>query len=249
MKERRRNNINTTTTPNTRIDHLGSSRQYWRDMILGVNDGLVSTFLLVAGVAGGGMSSNDILLTSLAGALAGAVSMCAGEYVATKSQNQVIAGELALEQVHIDEALDEEMAELDALVGLIGLTVDDAIQVQVKQYYRENPKALWQLMKVLEFGVLDSEQRSPLRAGLVSCVLFTAGALPSVVPFFFSGDRPELGLVVAAVLTVVALLVVGCVKTWATRTNATTAAVGNLVIAGCGGGLAYGVGYLVGLLL
>lgn len=217
-------------------------------MILGVNDGLVSTFLLVAGVAGGGMSSNDILLTSIAGALAGAVSMCAGEYVATKSQNQVIAGELALEQVHIDEALDEELAELDSLVGLIGLT-DDAIQLQVKQYYKENPKALWQLMKALEFGVLDSEQRSPVRAGLMSCVLFIAGSLPSVVPFFFSGDRPEIGLVAAAVLTVVALLFVGCVKTWATRTNATTAAMENLIIAGCGGGLAYGVGYLVGLLL
>jgi VIT1/CCC1 family predicted Fe2+/Mn2+ transporter len=55
-----------------------------------VNDGLVSTFLLVAGVAGGGLLSRDILLTAIAGAVAGAVSMAAGEYVATKSQNQVL---------------------------------------------------------------------------------------------------------------------------------------------------------------
>lgn len=59
-------------------EHLGKHRQYWRDIILGVNDGLVSTFLLVAGVAGGGLSSIDILLTAIAGALAGAVSMFAG---------------------------------------------------------------------------------------------------------------------------------------------------------------------------
>lgn len=59
--------------------HLGKSRQYWRDIILGVNDGLVSTFLLVAGVAGGGLSSKDILLTAIAGAIAGAISMAAGE--------------------------------------------------------------------------------------------------------------------------------------------------------------------------
>ena len=71
-------------------EHLGASRQYWRDIILGVNDGLVSTFLLVAGVAGGGLLSRDILLTAIAGAVAGAVSMAAGEYVATKSQNQVL---------------------------------------------------------------------------------------------------------------------------------------------------------------
>ena len=64
---------------NKKQEHLGSSRQYWRDIILGVNDGLVSTFLLVAGVAGGGLSSNDILLTAIAGALAGAISMCAGK--------------------------------------------------------------------------------------------------------------------------------------------------------------------------
>ena len=58
--------------------HLGKHRQYWRDIILGVNDGLVSSFLLVTGVAGGGLSSIDILLTAISGALAGAVSMFAG---------------------------------------------------------------------------------------------------------------------------------------------------------------------------
>ena len=66
------------TISQMKTEHLGRSRQYWRDIILGVNDGLVSTFLLVAGVAGGGMSSEAILLTALAGALAGAISMMAG---------------------------------------------------------------------------------------------------------------------------------------------------------------------------
>mmetsp|Transcript_28737 Transcript_28737/g.52525 ORF Transcript_28737/g.52525 Transcript_28737/m.52525 type:complete len:155 (-) Transcript_28737:1314-1778(-) len=60
-------------------EHLGKHRQYWRDIILGVNDGLVSTFLLVAGVAGGGLATTDILLTAISGAIAGAVSMYAGE--------------------------------------------------------------------------------------------------------------------------------------------------------------------------
>ena len=59
-------------------------------MILGVNDGLVSTFLLVTSVVGGGFDSKEILLTAIAGAIAGAVSMAAGEYIATKSQNQVL---------------------------------------------------------------------------------------------------------------------------------------------------------------
>jgi vacuolar iron transporter family protein len=80
-----------------RTEHLGKHRQYWRDIILGLNDGMVSTFLLVAGVAGSGLSSTNILLTAISGSLAGAVSMAAGEFVATKSQNQVLQGMLRLD--------------------------------------------------------------------------------------------------------------------------------------------------------
>lgn len=58
--------------------HLGKQRQYWRDIILGINDGLVSTFLLVLGVSGSGMTSNDIFITAIAGSLAGSISMFAG---------------------------------------------------------------------------------------------------------------------------------------------------------------------------
>lgn len=61
-------------------------------MMLGVNDGLVSTLLLVAGVVGGGMDVKSTLLTAVSGAIAGAISMFAGEYVATKSQNEVMTG-------------------------------------------------------------------------------------------------------------------------------------------------------------
>jgi hypothetical protein len=68
------------------LDAQGASRQYMRDMILGVNDGLVSTFLLAFGVAGGNFSNRDILLTVITGVVAGAISMALGEFLATKSQ-------------------------------------------------------------------------------------------------------------------------------------------------------------------
>jgi len=71
------------------VEHQGSKRAYMRDMILGVNDGLVSMFLLILGVSGGGLTTTQILLTGITGAAAGAVSMAAGEYLATKSQNEV----------------------------------------------------------------------------------------------------------------------------------------------------------------
>lgn len=235
--------------PSSRVDHLGASRQYWRDMILGVNDGIISTFLLVTGVAGGGLSSHDILLTSIAGSIAGAVSMCAGEYVATKSQNEVITGELALERIHITKYFDEELSELGELMNLIGISKDQALRRQMRQFYENNPDSLLQLMAVLEFGVIDSEQRSPIQAGVFSGLLFAAGSLPSIIPFFIFNDNPSWGVVSASILTITALMMVGVVKTWATRTNWVSAAVENLIIAGCGGLLAYSVGELFSYLI
>jgi vacuolar iron transporter family protein len=228
------------------MEHLGKHRQYWRDIILGVNDGLVSTFLLVAGVTGGGLSSQSILLTAISGAVAGAISMCAGEYVATKSQNEVMRGELALERIHIDENFDAELEEMDLqLLTLIGIGDSEVeLRQELKNYYRSKPTALYQLMTALEFGVVDTEERSPVQAGLISCLLFVGGASPSVIPFAFSKDQPTYGLIAAAVLTSCCLLVVGAVKTWATRSNCATAALENLAIAAFGGGIAYGVGVL-----
>jgi len=229
--------------PLATTQHLGSSRQYWRDIILGVNDGLVSTLLLVAGVAGGGLSSVDILLTAIAGALAGAVSMCAGEYVATKSQNEVMHGEIALEKEHIRKYLEDEISELGSHLGLIGIPQEETdLRQQLLTFYRQHPDALLKLMIALEFGVIAEEERSPVRAGLTSGALFILGAMPSVLPFIFSGVRPGIALIVAAVLTTTALLVVGAVKAWATRGNCLTAAAENVIISGVGGAFAYGVG-------
>jgi VIT1/CCC1 family predicted Fe2+/Mn2+ transporter len=95
----------------------------------------------------------------------------------------------------------------------------------------------------LEFGVVEDEARTPLVASLLSFGLFVVGSLPSVIPFFFSKD-PKHGLIAAGISTTTALLAVGALKTWATRGKCLIAAFENLVIAGCGGALAYGVGVL-----
>lgn len=72
------------------------SVNYRRDIILGFNDGLISMFLLVFGLSGGGATTHSILLAGITGALAGAISMGLGEYLATKSQLQVQQADIAL---------------------------------------------------------------------------------------------------------------------------------------------------------
>jgi VIT1/CCC1 family predicted Fe2+/Mn2+ transporter len=231
--------------------HLGKHRQYWRDMILGVNDGLVSTFLLVAGVAGAGLTTTDVLLTAIAGAIAGAVSMASGEYIATKSQNEVLIGEINLERLHIRDFLKDEIAELSDLLTVIGISKDQTgLRQDLTHFYQSRPESLLKIMVALEFGVVDGEARSPYAAGAASGLLFVFGSLPSVLPFVSRKESDPLrGLIVSAVGTCAFLLFVGAIKSWATRGNCLKAAFENLVVAGFGGALAYGVGVLFSSIL
>jgi VIT1/CCC1 family predicted Fe2+/Mn2+ transporter len=221
--------------------HLGRSRQYLRDIILGVNDGLVSMFLLVAGVVGGGMATRNVLLTGVAGAIAGSISMAAGEYIATKSQEEVFEGELALERKHIRDFREDELHELGDLLEDIGLA--GPLRDEVITHFGKDDEALLKVMTALEFGVVETERRSPYRAMVISGLLFLLGALPSVLPFAFVSSAST-GLWIATIGAVFGLLVVGAVKTWATRGDPLRAALENLLVAAGGGGLAYGVGVL-----
>jgi len=223
--------------------HVGASRQYWRDIVLGINDGLVSMFLLIAGVVGAGLDAKTVLITGVAGAIAGAVSMGTGEYLATKSQEEVLASELRLEQIHIEHFRNLEVAQLYSMFREIGIAEEDL--PGVVEAFSRNDKVLLNAMKALEFGVVDSERRSPVKAMITSSTLFLAGSLPSVVPFiFFSSPGPALAW--ASGLAAVGLFAVGVVKTFVTRTNPIVAGVENLVIAGLGGTAAFYVGRLVG---
>ena len=215
---------------------------YMRDIILGVNDGLVSIFLLVAGVVGGGLGRDDILLAVIAGAIAGAISMAAGEYLATRSQEEVFDREIALEQIHIAHHRNAEVDQLYAMFSDMGVAEEDL--EGVVSAFSKDDEVLLNSMKVLEFGIIDAERRSPYTAMWLSGLLFLAGSLPSVLPFLFT-DSTGLGLTIAAVLTAAGLFAVGAVKTIVTNTNPVKSGLENLVIAGIGGVLAFFIGRAV----
>jgi predicted membrane protein (TIGR00267 family) len=223
-------------------EHLGPRSQYLRDIILGVNDGLVSMFLLVVGVVGGGVSSNVVLLAGLSGAFAGAVSMAAGEYMATKSQEEAIDGELALEREHFKYYKERELDEVRDYLGNIGVA-PAAIEAVVESAARDE-EVLMELMKAFEFGVVDDGRRNPFLAMAMSGILFLAGSLPSVLPFAFMSN-PDQALIVAAIGAAIGLFIVGVVKTQMTRTNPLKSGLENVAIAGVGAVISYfiGLGY------
>jgi VIT1/CCC1 family predicted Fe2+/Mn2+ transporter len=221
--------------------HIGQSRQYWRDIILGVNDGLVSIFLLVVGVVGGGLDRQQVLLTGVAGAIAGAVSMAAGEYLATKSQDEVLIAEIALERTHIRDFRDLEIDQLRGFFTEMGVKTEDLDGVIAA--FEDNDNALLGAMKALEFGMVESERRSPWKAMIMSGGLFLLGSLPSVVPFAIATSTTT-ALIWATILSVIGLFVVGVVKAYVASTSWLRSGLENLIVAGVGGAIAWGIGRL-----
>jgi VIT1/CCC1 family predicted Fe2+/Mn2+ transporter len=167
--------------------------------------------------------------------------MAAGEYMATKSQDELFEGELALERRHIKDHREAELHELADRLGKIGLTGE--LQEKVVEHFDRDDQSLLDVMTALEFGVVETERRKPHIAMYLSGLLFAAGSLAPVLPFVFV-ESPRFGLVLAAAGTVIGLLVVGAVKTSATRGKPVRSALENLAIATAGGGLAYSVGLL-----
>ncbi len=233
-----------TSTPDEYQPHIGATRQYMRDIILGVNDGLISTFLLVSAVVGGGLTANQVLLTGVSGALAGMISMAVGEYLATKSQEEVFEAEMELEKQHLLHHRQHEVDQLSDMLTAMGLTGDDL--ETVVEIIDSNETAMLNMQGALEFGIVEGERRSPVAAALTSGMLFLGGALPSIIPFAVSDSMGWTttgpALLTAAVLSGIGLFVVGALKTAATKKNPIFSGSENLAFGLAGGVLTYFVG-------
>ncbi len=226
-------------TPPGYETHIGDSRQYMRDIILGVNDGLVSTFLLVSAVVGGGLDAVQVLLTGVAGALAGMISMSIGEYLATKAQDEVFEAEIALERIHLRDHRQHEKDQLTDMLGDMGLEGDDL--ETVVDIIDSSDEAMLNMHAALEFGVVDAERRSPYAAAVASGLLFLLGAIPSVIPFVI-WDSTATALFGAAVFSGAGLFIVGAVKTLQTKKSWLISGLENLALGLAAGVLSFFVG-------
>lgn len=224
------------------VPHAGDFRQYLRDIILGVNDGLVSMFLLILGVAGGGMTNKQILLTGITGAVGGAISMALGEYLATVSQTEVYQNDLKLEKEHFKYHRDIEIAQVHQVLRDDLKLTGEVLEGAVRQI-GEDDDAMLRFMQAFEFGITDSEDRNPLIAMGLSFCLFLTGSLPSVIPFACT-ESHDTALITAGVLCGVALWVVGAVQCISTRGDPLKSGFRNFIMAAAAGAASYGIGAL-----
>ena len=133
-----------------------------RAAVLGANDGLISNFSLVMGVAGGTGNPDFVLLAGVAGLLAGAFSMAAGEYVSVRSQRDLYENELRKEQIELSEWPEEEQAELELIYQAKGLSEEDSRRVASK--LMADPKVALDTMAREELGLDPSQLGSPVAA-------------------------------------------------------------------------------------
>jgi len=183
-----------------------SHRVGWlRASVLGANDGIVSTASLIVGVAAAGTLHESVMLAGVAGLVAGAMSMAAGEYVSVSSQSDTENADLAIEQKSLEDDIDSEILELAEIYQ--GRGVEKALARQVAEQLMEHD-ALGAHARD-EIGISESATARPVQAALSSAAAFTIGAaLPLLVAWVTPLDW-LISLVV--VFSLVSLAVLGSV--------------------------------------
>ncbi|CUH67460.1 VIT family protein [Thalassovita gelatinovora] len=184
-------------------NHMVHRIGWLRAAVLGANDGLVSTASLVVGVAAAGSGRPEILIAGLAGMVAGAMSMAAGEYVSVSSQTDAEQADIARETKELHEAPEAELDELTGIYVARGLEEDLARQVAVQLTAND---ALGAHVRD-ELGISETVTAHPIQAALVSAVTFAIGA---VVPLIVASLVPTAQItLVVAFTTLAALAVLG----------------------------------------
>jgi VIT1/CCC1 family predicted Fe2+/Mn2+ transporter len=235
----------------TRIEDVGArhsgagSGGNLRAAVFGVNDGLVSNASLILGVAGASSQSDVILLSGVAGLLAGAFSMAAGEYISVRSQRELFESQIGLERDELAEYPKEEAAELALIYAARGIPKQEA-QALADRIIADPARALDTLARE-ELGLNPDELGSPLGAAVFSFGAFAIGASIPLAPFLFLVGSPALFLAVG--LAALALFSVGAALSLFTGGRALWGGVRMLLLGGAAGAATFGIGRLLGVSL
>jgi VIT1/CCC1 family predicted Fe2+/Mn2+ transporter len=219
--------------------HLIQRIGWLRAAVLGANDGIISTASLIVGVAAGTDSAREVLLAGIAGLVAGAVSMAAGEYVSVSSQADTEEADIARERRELTEQPEFELQELTRIY--IGRGVEPVLARQVSQQMMDR-NALGTHVRD-ELGISESIMARPVQAALASAITFASGAaLPLIVALVAPGGRIALTVSGASLICLAALGAIGAraggaktvgptirVTFWGAFAMAATAIIGTLV--------------------
>ena len=214
-----------------------------RAAVLGVNDGLVSNFSLVMGVAGGTSNADFVLLAGVAGLLAGAFSMAAGEYVSMRSQRDVYEHQIGMEKIELEKWPEEEEEELVLIYQAKGFGQEDA--ESIAKHIMARPEVALETMAREELGLDPMQLGSPWGAAISSFVAFVSGALVPIFPYIV--DAGDLAFGLSAGLSAGALVLVGGTLAATTSKSVAWGALRMLLAGGAAAAVTFGIGRLIGV--
>jgi VIT1/CCC1 family predicted Fe2+/Mn2+ transporter len=234
----------------TRVGDIGKRHQSGatgnalRAGVFGVNDGLVSNAALIYGVVGASPEPSIIVLTGVAGLLAGAFSMAAGEYVSVRSQREMFEYQIGLERDELETYPEEEAAELALIYAAKGMGAVEARRLA--DTLMQDPERALDTLAREELGLNPDELGSPWMAATSSFAAFTTGAALPLAPFLFGYGE---ALTLSMALTALGLFGVGASMSLFTGRHAMLSGLRMLAIGGAAGLATYFIGAWLGVTL
>jgi VIT1/CCC1 family predicted Fe2+/Mn2+ transporter len=215
-----------------------------RAAVLGANDGLVSNMSLVMGVAGAAVANSTILLTGIAGLLAGAISMSLGEWLSVQSSRELHLKQIALEAEEMESSPEQERQELVLLYQAKGMDFNAAEALSHKVF--ENKETALDAIIREELNI-DQEELggSAWEAAIASFILFAIGAILPVIPFMFSSG--QLAILLSLSFSVVGLFIIGACITLFTGKGFLYSGLRQVLFGLAAAAITYGIGRLIGV--
>lgn len=214
-----------------------------RPAVFGMQDGLISNFLLVMGVAGGTENVDVVVLAGVAALLAGAFSMAAGEWNSVRTQRELFEREIAVEAEEMAAFPEEEEEELSLIYQAKGIPASEADLLAAQ--IMKNPATALDTLAREELGLDPAALGSAGVAASSSAASFAIGAFIPLLPFLVTSGGSAIAL--AASLSAMALLGVGALTSIFTGVSAWRTGVRMLLIGSAASGISYGVGTLIGV--
>lgn len=224
--------------------HRAMSGNALRAAVLGANDGLVSNFSLVMGVAGASSVGDAVVIAGVAGLLAGSLSMALGEWLSVQSSRELYANQIAIEREELSAFPEEEEEELRLIYEGKGFDPADARRL-AHRVLSGDPQVALDTMAREELGIDPDELGgSAWTAAITSFVLFALGALVPLLPFLLTDGIGA--IVVSAVLSGLALFVLGAAITLMTGRHPITAGARQLAFGLAAAAITYAIGFILG---
>ncbi len=232
----------------TRLDRILHQESWHRTgagwisgAIYGANDGLAAVFGIVAGVSGATGGSSFVLTAGLSGAVASGLSMATGAFLASRSEAEVAAANVAREMKEVQDNPEEEKEELSLFYQLKG--IDEATANMIAERIAQDPQAMLKAQVSEELGGGEAGT-DPVQSALAAGISTFVGAMVPVIPFFFL--RGTTAVIVAFVVSLIAHFLVGASKSLFTLRKWWSAGL-EMTLAGIiVGGITYGLGLLIG---